>query len=936
MKEMKTIFGIIFGALLVAATTVTAAPDYAKDVHPILREYCAGCHNQDDFDGELSVETFAELMKGGESGKTIVAGKPEESLLIKVLTRESKPYMPPRKEPQLSSGQIETLKQWVAAGAKGPSAGDAPAGLAMLPKIEPAAGLPSPITAIEFSPKDDRLLVARYGRVEILDAKTRKPIHEIKGLPGKVNAAHFSRDGSRLITASGVTGVSGLATIWDAATGKKLREFGTGHSDALFDAEFSPDEKLVATGGYDRSVKLWSAETGDLIRSIEVHNGAIFDLAFSPDSSILASASGDETIKLWRVSDGLRLDTLNQPQGEQFSTAFTPDGAHVLGSGADNRIRLWRLVSRDEPVINPVVHARFAHEGDIVEMAVSRDGGWLASASEDGTIKLWTLPDLTQRKLIGKQSDLVSGLAFSPEATNLAVARMDGSIEFYDVPGTAQVAGGSKAGSAAAKPVAIAAAGEAAKVAEAEPNNDPKSAKSVKLPATIAGVIASADDADLFRFSAKAGEEWVLEVNAARSKSPLDSKIEILTAAGEPIERVALQALRDSWFTFRGKDSSTAQDFRLHNWREMELNEYLYANGEVSRLWLYPRGPDSGFIVYPGSGARQTYFGTTSLSHPLGEPCYIVRPLPPGSRPAPNGLPVFRLFYENDDESRQKLGADSKLFFTAPHDGDFLARLTDVRGFGGADFKYSLAIRPRRPDFKISVGGMNPAVSPGSGREFTVNVDRLDDYQGEIRVDVTGLPAGYSVSGPIVIQAEQISAVGAIYAAPEAKAPMGDAAKTTRLTATATIRGRQVTREVGTLGEIKPGKAAQLKVAILPDGASGQVKHEPGKPIEFTIEPGQTITARVKADRVNFKARIDLGRETAGRNLPHGVFVDNIGLNGLLIVEEEDERQFFITAAPWVPEQTREFFLKATADGGQCSLPAILHVRRKTVASAGN
>lgn len=921
---------------MVSSTAVMAAPDYARDVHPILREYCAGCHNKDDFDGELSVESFAEVMKGGESGKGIVPGKAGESLFIKVLTGQSKPKMPPRREPQLSAEQIETLKQWVAAGAKGPADGDAPTGLAMLPKVEPAVGLASPITAIEFSPKGDSLLVARYGKVELLAAAFRKPIREFNGLPGKVNAAHFSKDGSKVITASGVTGLSGVATVWDAASGKKLKEFGKGHGDVLFDAEFSPNEKLVATAGYDRSVKLWNLENGDLLRSIEVHNGAIFDLAFSPDSSIVASASGDETIKLWRVSDGLRLDTLNQPQGEQFSTDFTPDGRFVLGAGVDNRIRVWQLVSKTKPRINPVVHARFAHEGDIVGMAVSRDGAWLASASEDGTIKLWTLPDLTQRQLIGDQSDLVSGLAFAPDASKLAVGRMDGSTGFYDVPNSARLAKATGAGGHDAIPRAVAPAGETTKVAEAEPNNDPKSAEVVKIPATITGVIASESDADLFRFSAKAGEEWVLEVNAARSKSPLDSKIEVLTAAGEPIERVALQALRDSWFTFRGKDSKTSGDFRLHNWREMELNEYLYANGEVTRLWLYPRGPDSGFIVYPGSGARHTYFGTPALSHPLGAPCYIVRPLPPGSEPAPNGLPVFRVFYENDDETRQKLGSDSKLVFTAPHAGEFVARLTDVRGFGGAGFKYSLTIRPRQPDFKISVSGMNPAISQGSGREFTLNVDRLDDFQGEIRVDVSGLPKGYSVSGPIVIQENQISAVGAIYAAPDAVAPKGDAAKTTKLTATAMIRGKKVTREVGTLGEIKAGKPAQLKVAILPDGESGQVKYEPGKPIEFTIVPGQTITARVRAERVNFKARIDLGKETAGRNMPHGVFVDNIGLNGLLIVENESERQFFITAAPWVPEQTRRFFLKATADGGQCSLPAILHVRRKAVASAGD
>ena len=74
--------------------------------------------------------------------------------------------------------------------------------------------------------------------------------------------------------------------------------------------------------------------------------------------------------------------------------------------------------------------------------------------------------------------------------------------------------------------------------------------------------------------------------------------------------------MRDSWFTFRGKDSNTSDDFRVQNWREMELNEYLYANGEVVKLWHYPRGPDSGFKVYPGFGNRYAFFNTTALAHP--------------------------------------------------------------------------------------------------------------------------------------------------------------------------------------------------------------------------------------------------------------------------------------------------------------------------------
>ena len=77
-------------------------------------------------------------------------------------------------------------------------------------------------------------------------------------------------------------------------------------------------------------------------------------------------------------------------------------------------------------------------------------------------------------------------------------------------------------------------------------------------------------------------------------------KLEVLDAAGKPIPRVVLQAVRSSYFTFRGHDSTDVNDFRLHGAQDMELNEYVYANGEVMKLWLLPRGPDSGFLGVSG------------------------------------------------------------------------------------------------------------------------------------------------------------------------------------------------------------------------------------------------------------------------------------------------------------------------------------------------
>ena len=63
-----------------------------------------------------------------------------------------------------------------------------------------------------------------------------------------------------------------------------------------------------------------------------------------------------------------------------------------------------------------------------------------------------------------------------------------------------------------------------------------------------------------------------------------------------------------------------SNDFRLFGWQEIGLDQYLYSNGEVTKTWMHPRGPDSGFDVYPGTGTRYTYFGTTHTTHALGEP----------------------------------------------------------------------------------------------------------------------------------------------------------------------------------------------------------------------------------------------------------------------------------------------------------------------------
>ena len=237
-----------------------------------------------------------------------------------------------------------------------------------------------------------------------------------------------------------------------------------------------------------------------------------------------------------------------------------------------------------------------------------------------------------------------------------------------------------------------------------------------------------------------------------------------------------------------------------------------------------------------------------------------------------------------------------------------------------------MTIRPRRPDFKLTIGGFADGVPKGSGREFNVKAERLDDFEGAIRINITDVPEGFHVTAPLTIEAGQLMAFGAIYTGTDTAMPENDFAI---VTATATINGKEVTHDIGKLENIKPIDKPKLIVQVTTNESGAARTGTTTDPLEFTIAPGQTISARVRVKRDGFNSRVELGSHDAGRNLPHGVYVDNIGLNGLLIVEGQTEREFFITADDWVPETTKRFHIRTTAEKGIVSNPLTLHVQKK-------
>lgn len=921
LQHPLQILAVCVFSLLKLSATHAQSP-----IEPLLQKYCLSCHNDNDKEAGFSLQTMESLKRGGENGLVLNKDDLSKSVLLEVLTTKGDGAMPPEDELQPTAGERQRLQQWVLAGANfKPMAG----GIPDVKRIAPFQQTSPALLASVVVDNGKSVAVAGGRHVSLLAVESGSQLWTKRFDQGKVAGLSVGNKNAWIVAATGTPGVTGTAIILSAADGQVLQTL-QGHTDAVYAAVLNSDDTLLATAGYDRRILIHDVATGKVLQTLDGHNGSVFSLSFAPTGQILCSASGDGTVKVWNVKSGQRLDTLSQPQAEQYSVIVSHDGKRIFAAGADNRIRVWQLLSRDQPRINPLLTSQFAHEQPISRMALSADGTLLASAAEDGTIRTWTTKPLTALQSLPQQQTPVTSLAFI-DHQRVFITRIDGSSEIIPLQSAAEteaatVAETSSMATNILLPVDLFDVSEASAA-----NDDPAIAQAVTLPARISGVIqpdhGNDQDVDCYRFSAKTGQQLLLEVKAERDKSPLDSKIEVLTTDGKPILQTRLQAVRDSYFTFRGKDSNTSDDFRVFNWQEMELNEYLYADGEVVRLWLYPRGPDSGYKVYPGFGSRHTYFGTTATSHALQAPCFIVIPRRPDETLTANGLPVFPIYYENDDDGRRELGRDSRLMFTAPDDGDYVVRISDARGFNGPDYKYHLTVRSPRPNYSVKVSAKKVNVAAGTGSEVSFTATRIDGYEGPIFIDAKGLPTGFGFSGPIQIQPNQLMAFGTVFATAEAREPTAE--ELAKIQFVASADGNEMLnaiRPIGTLPDLKLVTEPKLRLAIKPSTANNAAAiQDADGGLVLQIHPGETIQASLQLDRIKHDGIVSLGKEDSGRNLPHGTFVDNIGLNGLLLLENQSQRDFFITAAKWVPPSKTTFFLKSNVDS-ITSLPVTLEV----------
>lgn len=328
----------------------------------------------------------------------------------------------------------------------------------LLPWRVPAA---SPVTALAFDAAGRTLASAGGGVVTLhhLDETNRVTVFET-GLP-KVHDLTFRGRGSWLAVAGGTPGVSGVTLLLDLERGGEMARWthGTdvasglcfdpeggqlavaadqgirvyavssgvpflrheclGHVGAVLDVAFAPDGRHLVSVGRDRSVKVWSASDGRLIRSFSHHTESVQAVVFRPCSTgnaspaVCATAGEDRTVRVWQPALGRMVRIVRGHEGSVLTLAYGVDGRTLFTAGSEGTVR---CIDADSDVI---LHSWRASDDWIYALAASPEGRLLATGDWLGAVSLWTPEGVLERRLVpgvGVDASVPAGASRVPDA----------------------------------------------------------------------------------------------------------------------------------------------------------------------------------------------------------------------------------------------------------------------------------------------------------------------------------------------------------------------------------------------------------------------------------------------------------------------------------------------------------------------------------------
>jgi WD40 repeat protein/uncharacterized caspase-like protein len=202
----------------------------------------------------------------------------------------------------------------------------------------------------------------------------------------------------------------------------------TGHAEKIEAIAYSLDNRYIATGSSDRTIKIWEATTGRELRALNSSNTGIKALAFSPDGRTLASSGNDGKLRLWDTASGQERAAIHAHPKAVLALAFSPDGRWLASGGTeDQTVKLWEVATQRE------LHSLAGHHAWITVLAFSPNGQSLVSGDAAGTLKVWDAATGNLQHTLNPHKERIRSLAFSLAGERFAAGGNEGAVQVWQL-----------------------------------------------------------------------------------------------------------------------------------------------------------------------------------------------------------------------------------------------------------------------------------------------------------------------------------------------------------------------------------------------------------------------------------------------------------------------------------------------------------------------
>jgi WD40 repeat protein len=418
-------------------------------VQSVFRRRCITCHNIDETRGDLDLSNLTTTMVGSSSGPVVVPGKPLESTIYTVTAHLTEPMMPPNSS-KIPARELDLIRRWIEgmevvnSNTNNQSNQNPATNMGSTNQIDEIEAEPfssssvdnnwvpikpllrqTAVAALAVHPSEPLFAVAGNGQIVFGDLRNGSWRNALSFTEGQVTNLRFNREGSLLLAAGGVGGLSGTVLAFDLESGTKRFQVAD-ELDSILAMDISPNGQFVAVGGPAKVVRVYSTQSGESVFAMRNHTDWILSIAYSPDGLLLATADRFGGVFVWNAASGELFHTLVGHQGSVRAMNWSADGESLVTACEDGKLRTWEM-----------------HHGQLIDtheagVAAILDfdrhpGGKSITAARTGKVTLWSDSGELHGQL--ELNEQVDRIAFSGDGSSFVTADAQGNIAMHSFDG---------------------------------------------------------------------------------------------------------------------------------------------------------------------------------------------------------------------------------------------------------------------------------------------------------------------------------------------------------------------------------------------------------------------------------------------------------------------------------------------------------------------